>query len=202
MVCYLCRSLYQFEEWQSKFWSLEVLLHPTADLTVDFLISFCLVGKLRAAVMTGLVVLVTNLERRRWDKSLDLLLARQTFTNDEGQVQVIIGKLAVDYHPSFCLYLSSSVPLFMPGEGLVPLPVAKTCVIDMSVSHEGVRDLLFIDTLNLERPEFDGQQRSLERDLTLHRQQVVQAKVCVYFMACGWLLFDSPERLLALFTRI
>ena len=134
-------------------------------------------SKLRAAVSTGLVVLVTHLERRRWPDNLALLLARQTFTSEEGRQQILIGRTPVHYNPAFRLYLSSSVPLTMPGEGLAPLPVTMAAVIDMSVSLEGVRDLLLIDTLSLERPEVDGQQRSLDRDMTLHRQQVAQAEV-------------------------
>ena len=91
-----------------------------------------------------------------------------------------IGKTAVDYHPSFRLYLSSSLPLFMPGEGQVPLPFSKTCTISMSVSREGICDALLADTLRLERPEFDGQLRSVDRDVGLHRQQINNAKVWWY----------------------
>lgn len=148
-----------------------VLFHcknPTSILTVN---------KLRAAVKKGLVTLVTHVERRRWDKALELLLTRQTFTNTDGILQVTIGKTAVDYNPSFRLYLSSSLPLFMPGEGQYPLPFSKTCTISMQVSREGISDLLLADTLRLERPEFDGQLRSIERDVGLHQQQISHAKV-------------------------
>ncbi|XP_073235787.1 dynein heavy chain domain-containing protein 1-like [Porites lutea] len=135
-----------------------------------------LIEKLRAAVRRGLVTLVTHVERRRWSKSLELLLMRQTFTNTEGVLQVIIGKTAVDYNPSFRLYLSSSQPLFMTGEGLYPLPFSKVCTISMAVSREGICDMLLADTLRLERPEFEGQLRSVERDVGLHKQQIFHAK--------------------------
>lgn len=136
-----------------------------------------LVNKLRAAVKRGLVTLVTHVERRRWDKALELLLMRQTFTNTEGILQVTVGNTAVGYHPSFRLYLSSSQPLFMPGEGQYPLPFSKVCTISEDVSREGICDMLLADTLRLERPEFDGQLRSVERDISLHKQQIVHAKV-------------------------
>ena len=90
-----------------------------------------------------------------------------------------IGKAAVEYNPSFRLYLSSSLPLFMPGEGQCPLPFSKTCTISMVVSREGICDMLLVDTLRLERPEFDGQLRSIERDVGLHKQQIDHAKVLV-----------------------
>ena len=127
--------------------------------------------------MDGVVVLVTNMERCRWNDRLDLLLARETVTDDEGNLQISIGRKQVQYNPSFRLYLSSSMPMSVFGEGLVPLPLSRTSVIDMAVSYEGVRDLLLIDTLALERPEYDGQERSLEGDVSLHKQQVTQAKV-------------------------
>lgn len=37
--------------------------------------------------------------------------------------------------------------------------------------------MLLADTLRLERPEFDGQLRSIERDVGLHKQQIDHAKV-------------------------
>ena len=90
---------------------------------------------------------------------------------------MIIGKAAVEYDPSFRLYLSSSLPLFVPGEGQCPLPFSKTSTISMDVSREGICDMLLADTLRLERPEFDGQLRSIERDVGLHKQQIDHAKV-------------------------
>ena len=147
----------------------------TSFLCVHNLI--CSVNKLRTAVKRGLVTLVTHVERRRWDKSLELLLMRQTFTNTDGVLQVSIGKTAVNYHPSFRLYLSSSLPLFMPGEGQYALPFSKVCTVSMSVSREGICDMLLADTLRLEKPEFDGQLRSVERDVSLHKQQITHAEV-------------------------
>ena len=139
--------------------------------------SFVAVNKVRGAVKKGLVALVTHVERRRWDKTLELVLSRQTFTNSDGILQVTMGKTAVEYNPSFRLYLSSSLPLFMSGEGQCPLPFSKTSTISMDVSREGICDMLLADTLRLERPEFDGQLRSIERDVGLHKQQIYHAKV-------------------------
>lgn len=106
---------------------------------------------------------------------------RQTFINTRGVLQVIIGKTAVDYNPSFRLYLSSSQPLFMTGEGLYPLPFSKVCTISMAVSREGICNMLLADTLRLERPEFEGQLRSVESDVGLHKQQIFHAKVTLSF---------------------
>ena len=134
-------------------------------------------NKLHAAVKKGLVTLVTHVERRRWEKSLELLLLRQTFTNADGMTQVFIGNTAVNYHPSFRLYLSSSFPLFTPGEGQYPLPFSKVSTLSLSLSRDGLRDMLLVETLRLERPEFDSPLRSAERDISLHNQQIAQAKV-------------------------
>ena len=135
------------------------------------------VSKLHVAVKKGLVTLVTHVERRRWNKSLELLLMRQTFTNTEGVTRVYIGNSAVNYHPSFRLYLSSSLPLFMPGDGQYPLPFSKVSTISMGLSRQGLCDMLLLETLKLERPEFDGPLRSLERDVSIHKQQIANAKV-------------------------
>lgn len=138
-----------------------------------------LVSKLHVAVKKGLVTLVTHVERRRWNKSLELLLMRQTFTNTEGVTRVYIGNSAVNYHPSFRLYLSSSLPLFMPGDGQYPLPFSKVSTISMGLSRQGLCDMLLLETLKLERPEFDGPLRSLERDVSIHKQQIANAKELV-----------------------
>lgn len=47
----------------------------------------------------------------------------------------------------------------------------------MSLSRDGLRDMLLLETLRLERPEFDGPLRSAERDISLHKQQIAHAKV-------------------------
>ncbi|XP_029192398.2 LOW QUALITY PROTEIN: dynein heavy chain domain-containing protein 1-like [Acropora millepora] len=138
-----------------------------------------IVNKLHAAVKKGLVTLVTHVERRRWEKSLELLLLRQTFTNADGMTQVFIGNTAVNYHPSFRLYVSSSFPLFTPGEGQYPLPFSKVSTLSLSLSRDGLRDMLLLETLRLERPEFDSPLRSAERDISLHNQQIAQAKESV-----------------------
>ena len=135
------------------------------------------VNKLHAAVKKGLVTLVTHMERRRWNKSLELLLMRNTFIDEEGVTRVYIGNTAVNYHPSFRLYLSSSLPLFMPGEGQYPLPFSKVSTISMGLSRQGLCNMLLLETLSLERPEFDGPLRSVERDVSIHKQQIANAKV-------------------------
>ena len=44
--------------------------------------------------------------------------------------------------------------------------------------------MLLADTLRLERPEFDGQLRSIERDVGLHKQQIDHAKVLLMAADC------------------
>lgn len=165
--------------------------YPCVTFILNLLTTYTvLVEKLQAAVKKGLVTLVTHVERRRWNKALELLLTRQTFTNTEGNLQMIIGKTVVDYSPSFRLYLSSTLPLFIPGEGQCPLPFSKACTINMSVSREGICDALLADTLQLERPEFDGQMRSIDRDIGLHKQQINNAKVWCSFTILLFYLFS------------
>ena len=55
------------------------------------------------------------------------------------------------------------------GDGMMELPTEQTCVVDMTVSQEGVIDRLITHVMELERPEFEGQRRSIQSDL-LHNQ--------------------------------
>ena len=52
---------------------------------------------------------------------------------------------------------------------MMELPTEQTCVVDMTVSQEGVIDRLITHVMELERPEFEGQRRSIQSDL-LHNQ--------------------------------
>ena len=52
------------------------------------------------------------------------------------------------------------------------LPVEKTCVIDMATSQEGVIDKLMDEIMAVERPEFEGQKKSIESDLLHHQHEL------------------------------
>ena len=59
--------------------------------------------------------------------------------------------------------------VFFSGDGMMDLPIEQTCVVDMTVSQEGIIDRLIAHVMEVERPEFEGQRRSIQSDL-LHNQ--------------------------------
>ena len=65
---------------------------------------------------TGVTVLVTHLERKPLDPFFRGLLLKQFYVDKEGNKIVKVGDMAFNYHPNFCLYLSTTVPLFIKGE--------------------------------------------------------------------------------------
>lgn len=49
----------------------------------------------------------------------------------------------------------------------------------MAVSDEAIINRLLYETMKVERKEFEGQRRSNENDIILHRQRLVQEHVSV-----------------------
>ena len=71
----------------------------------------------------------------------------------------------------------------LTGDGITELPVQRMCLIDLSISQEGVIDTILFDVMKIERPEFEGQKKSIEGDL-LHQQhelnkEQVHANLCM-----------------------
>ncbi|XP_023931630.1 dynein heavy chain 6, axonemal-like [Lingula anatina] len=128
--------------------------------------------KLINAVVHGITVLVTHLERRTLDPLFRALLLKQFTVDKDGNKILKIGEMMFYYHPDFCLYLSSSVPLFFKGDGIYDLPIQKVSVINMSISEEGVVDRLLTDLMRVEKSEFEGQRRSIEADMLHHKHEL------------------------------
>ena len=57
------------------------------------------------------------------------------------------------------------------------LPIQYTSVIDLSVSPQGLTDHLLRDVLAFEKPEFEGQWRSIEKDIRDQEMSLQQADV-------------------------
>ena len=51
------------------------------------------------------------------------------------------------------------------------------CIINMAASDEAIINRLLYETMKVERKEFEGQRRSNESDIILHRQRLAQEHV-------------------------
>ncbi|XP_076466624.1 dynein heavy chain domain-containing protein 1-like isoform X2 [Babylonia areolata] len=131
-------------------------------------------SKLVSAIVHGVTVLVTHLERRPLGVVFRGLLLKQFYVDREGNKVVRVGDMQFALHPNFCLYLSSTVPLFLKGDGLYNLPIHRMCIINMAASDEAIINRLLYETMKVERKEFEGQRRSNESDIILHRQRLAQ----------------------------
>ncbi|XP_025095393.1 dynein heavy chain domain-containing protein 1-like isoform X2 [Pomacea canaliculata] len=131
-------------------------------------------SKLVSAIVHGVTVLVTHLERRPLAAVFRGLLLKQFYVDHEGSKVVRVGDMQFKIHPNFCLYLSTTTPLFLKGDGLYTVPIHRMCIINMAVSDEAIINRLLYETMKVERKEFEGQRRSNENDIILHRQRLVQ----------------------------
>ncbi|XP_070211333.1 dynein heavy chain domain-containing protein 1-like isoform X3 [Littorina saxatilis] len=131
-------------------------------------------SKLVSAIVHGMSVMVTHLERRPLGTVFRGLLLKQFYVDHDGNKVVRVGDMQFTLHPNFCLYLSSTVPLFLKGDGLHSFPVHRMCIINMAASDEAIINRLLYETMKVERKEFEGQRRSNESDIILHRQRLAQ----------------------------
>jgi hypothetical protein len=63
------------------------------------------------------------------------------------------------------------------GDGLHIIPIHRMCVINMALSDEAIMNHLLIETMKVEKKEFEGQKRSNENDIILHRQRLAKEHV-------------------------
>lgn len=63
------------------------------------------------------------------------------------------------------------------GDGIHSIPLHRMCIINMGLSDESIINHLLIETMKVERKEFEGQKRSNENDIILHRQRLAKEHV-------------------------
>ncbi|XP_048242736.1 dynein heavy chain domain-containing protein 1-like [Haliotis rufescens] len=148
--------------------------HPEHNLWIIEADDPHLNSRLINAIVHGVTVLVTHLERKPLDPLFRGLLLKHFYVDKDGNKVVRVGDMIFNYHPNFCLYLSTTVPLFLKGDGLHSFPVHRLCCINMAVSDEAIINRLLFETMKIERKEYEGQKRSNENDIILHRQQLAK----------------------------
>jgi hypothetical protein len=144
-------------------------------------------------VFLGVTVLVTHLERRPLGAVFRGLLLKQFYVDSAGNKVVRVGDMQFSLHPNFCLFLSTTVPLFLKGDGLHSFPIHRMCIINMAVSDEAIINRLLYETMKVERKEFEGQRRSNESDIILHRQRLAQAHVRHFCVFCLFLTLSTVK---------
>nr|XP_006818816.1 PREDICTED: uncharacterized protein LOC100376274 [Saccoglossus kowalevskii] len=124
------------------------------------------------SVAFGLTLVITHVERLPPDYALYELLHRNITVDVDGKHHIKLGGNDFDYNPDFRLYLLTSVPIHIKGTGLLPLPIQQCSVVDLSLSQQGVFDKVLKIVLDIERPEYENQYRSIESDLKHYQQQL------------------------------
>ena len=66
------------------------------------------------------------------------------------------------------------------GDGIHSVPIHRMCIISMAMSDEAIINYLLSETMRVERKEFEGQKRSNENDIILHRQRLAREHVCSF----------------------
>ncbi|XP_052798483.1 dynein heavy chain domain-containing protein 1-like isoform X5 [Mya arenaria] len=148
--------------------------HPEHNLWIIEADDPMLDSRLINAIVHGVTVLITHLERKPIDPLFRGLLLKHFYVDKDGNKVVRVGNYEFQYHPNFCLYLSTSVPLFLKGDGLHNVPIHRMCIINMALSDEAIINYLLHETMRVERKEFEGQKRSNENDIIRHRQKLAQ----------------------------
>ncbi|XP_077979356.1 dynein heavy chain domain-containing protein 1-like [Glandiceps talaboti] len=169
-------ELDQFEAW-------DIDIEPDFDQPADnlWIISADDVNfnsKIVHAVVFGVTLVITNIERLPPDYALYDLLHRNVTVDkeDTSKQHIKIGGNEFDYNPAFQLYMITSVPITIKGPGLLPLPMQHSAVIDLSISQQGVFDRILQITMKIERPEYENQHRSIESDLRHYKQQLQEVQ--------------------------
>ena len=63
---------------------------------------------------------------------------------------------------------------------MTDLPIQKMSVIDLSTSREAIIDRILTEIVKLERPEFEGQRKSIESDILRHKHELNNEHVSTY----------------------
>ena len=63
------------------------------------------------------------------------------------------------------------------GETIVELPIQSSCVIDLATSQQGIVEILQVELMKQERPEFLAQKHSIESDLIHHQKKIKKEQV-------------------------
>ena len=76
--------------------------------------------------------------------------------------------------------LSVIYEIYPTGDGLHGVPIHRMCIINMAMSDEAIINYLLSETMRVERKEFEGQKRSNENDIILHRQRLAKEHVSAF----------------------
>ncbi|XP_019384098.1 PREDICTED: LOW QUALITY PROTEIN: dynein heavy chain domain-containing protein 1, partial [Crocodylus porosus] len=110
---------------------------------------------LRAAAGSGLPVLLLHAEKSLGSPTLQRLLQK------EAGAEPAPGE-AVQMLPSFCLYLSTSLPLHTLGQEMERALLPSLNVVDLSLGEGALEELLLEELLLVERHEAQSHWRQLE----------------------------------------
>lgn len=147
--------------------------------------------KVAGAVQHGLAVVVKGLDDTIGaPRELTPLIRKATFERGHNRFVQFIGQ-ELEYHPSFRLYLVTS----MPSPSLPPSLAASCTTIDFTVSESAVEELLLSSLVRAEKPSLEDDRQNLTTKSLSHTMKLATIEARVLDRLCGApadLLGDVP----------
>jgi len=123
------------------------------------------------AVQMGRSLLVENVGDTL-DAALDALLGRQ-LRRSGGSLCVRIGDVDVEYSSGFNLYLTSK----LPNPHYSPEVCSRVCVINFTITPDGLVDQLLCVTVEKERSELEAERQGLILSTTMLQGQLMELEL-------------------------
>jgi len=87
------------------------------------------------AVSNGRGLLIED-AKEKLDASIDAILSKQYFKEDDGRLLIRFGDKKLEYHPDFKLYICTK----MGNPHYLPETFIKVTIINFTVTMEGLED--------------------------------------------------------------
>ena len=147
--------------------------------------------KVAGAVQHGLAVVVKGLDDTIGaPRELTPLIRKATFERGHNRFVQFMGQ-EMEYHPSFRLYLVTS----MPSPSLPPSLAAACTTVDFTVSDTAVEELLLSSLVRAEKPSLEDDRQNLTTKSLSHTMKLATIEARVLDRLCNApadLLGDVP----------
>jgi len=119
-------------------------------------------------IRLGNPVLIENIDESL-DPALEPVLLKNVIKSPSGLV-IKLGDNEVPYSPEFKFYISTK----LANPHYLPEICIKVCIINFTVTPEGLEDQLLVDVVKFERPEVEQQRDQLVVQLSGFKSQLKQ----------------------------
>ncbi len=102
------------------------------------------------------------------DPALDPILNMNVVTSSEKSSLIQIGETEIEFSPNFRLYITTQTN----NPQLLPEMCIKVCVVNFTVTFEGLQDQLLSNVVQQERPDLENQRCVLLETLVQDRRKL------------------------------